>query len=103
FSGAWWLGVRAMQGRPSVWNIVSGGNTLIAQVGLNAAIPLLLFGMVFQVGPISNLIYKFLPGGAAGFLPVIAAFAGASSSLGAFLGGLAVARQPFRPAALMFW
>lgn len=102
-AGGWWLGARAMQGRPSVWNITPGGNVLASGLGLNAALPLLLFGMMFQLGNVSGLTYKLLPGPLAGFMPVLTAFTGAASTLGAFLGALAVANHPLRAGALVFW
>jgi hypothetical protein len=102
-AGSWWLGSRAMQGRASVWNIAVGGNPMAGKFGLNAALPLLLLGLAFHLGNASGVTYKLLPGQAMTFLPVLTAFAGAASSLGAFLGGMAVAKNPFRFGALVFW
>ena len=99
-AGAWWIGLQVIEARPSIWNITEG--TSLAGNGLNIALPLLLFNTVFQLGNISGLNYRLLPGAAGTLLPVITAFAGAGASLGAFLGGLAIANQPFRAGALFF-
>jgi len=64
---------------------------------------LLCLAMAFQLGNITGFTSKLLPGGAANLMPVLTAFAGAASSLGAFFGGLSVARHPFRAGALVFW
>jgi len=102
-AGGWWLGVRTMQGRPSVWNLTPGGNVLASGLGLDAALPLLLFGLMFQVGNASGILAKLLPAPLIGFMPVFSAFAGAASMLGAFLGALAVANHPLRAGTLAFW
>ena len=102
-AGGWWLGVRLMQGRPSTWNITIRGGAASGGFGLNAALPLLLLGLAFQLGNISGFNYKLLPGSLAGLIPVLAAFAGAATSLGAFLGGLTVASRPFQMGTLAFW
>lgn len=102
-SGGWWLGARVLKSRPSVWNITPSSKTRMGKYGLSVAMPLLLFGIVFQVSLINGSIYQLLPGQAVSFLPTIVAFAGASCSLGSFLGGLAVAHRPLRTGAILFW
>ncbi len=95
------LGKRTISKR-SRWNLLTKKRSQTGDYGMALSLFLLVVATLVQISAAAGLIYRIL-GNAASFMPVITAFAGAASTLGAFLGGLSIARQPFRPIALVFW
>ena len=99
----WWLGLRAVHSKPSRLNLLPAGKLLAGGAGLALSLPLLGLAALYQMGLISGLLYRVLPGSLAGLMPILSAFSGAAVLLGAFLGGLAVAREPFSGSSMVFW
>ncbi|HXI69423.1 MAG TPA: hypothetical protein VNN22_03590 [Verrucomicrobiae bacterium] len=101
--GGWWLGAQSVPGRPSKWNLLPAGASFAGDSGLKLSLPLLGLAVLFKMSVVSGLLFRLLPENLTGLFSALQAFSGAATLLGAFLGGLAVARLPLLGGALIFW
>lgn len=99
----WIVGVQSSESRRSVWNIMPGGAATGTGGALVLSLPLLALSIAYQMSLITGLFFHLIPGSMASLMSVFTAFSGAVVSLGAMLGGMAVARRRFDAGTALFW